>query len=570
MLKTLCPGNTRASNPVIFLTSFAQAGLCLRRRQMVPQMRKNFLHRILMMLSCGLMLFAFGCATNSANITGLTQEEWTEELVEGLELPEDDGQMLYEEERTAMDSTGMLDAELTPAQKLQVERHFKYYLHTRRTDFERYLQRAETYLPYIHKVFTEMGLPQELANLVIVESGFNPNAVSRAGATGMWQFMRGTGTRFGLANNYWLDERRDPYKSTVAAANYLKQLYDMFGDWHLAIASYNAGEGKISRAMEQTGAEDFFELCRLNQGISARALRLRPETQQYVPRFLAVTKIMRNLELLGFSTPKFGNAPEITPVTVGPGADLAAMARSIGMEYGAFKSINPAYRKNISPVSSSSTAYVPAKYAEPAAAWLAQPQASRFAGWQRYKVRRGDSLYVISQRYGISVPVLSQANNLTGKTIREGAVILVPGGVASAGVQKAQTLPVAGETAANAGKSRVAANADKVKGRPIHTVRRGENLYRISLNYGISLASLLEANGIDAKDSHLMAGQKLVIPASGGTAAQNKARGVYVVQKGDTLYSLAQRNNISLAKLLRLNSLTPGVIILPGQELLIP
>jgi membrane-bound lytic murein transglycosylase D len=535
---------------------------------------KNFSAPTLFILYCVILFAGFGCATDKVELVEPAREEWVEELVEEPELPDDDGQGMSGEERIAFNSVGMLDAALTSEQKLQVERHFKYYLHANRAGFERYLQRMELYLPYVQKVFAEMDVPPELASLAIVESGFNPNAVSRAGATGLWQFMGGTGKRFGLASNYWLDERRDPYKSTVAAATYLKYLYGMFGDWHLAIASYNAGEGKISKAMEHTGAEDFFELCRLNQDIPVRALRLKAETQQYVPRFLAVIKIMRNLELLGFTAPEPKNAPVVVPVQVGPGADLAAMARNIGMDYGDFKTMNPAYRKAISPVTGASTAYVPSAYGARAADWLAQPQARRFAGWQHYKVRRGDNLSSLSQRYGISVPVLSQANNLAGKILREGSVLLVPGSVNAAssgreGGTAASAKGIRGNDSRTAAANALSASANKVDGGQIHTVRRGENFYRIAMNYGISLASLLEANGISAKDSHLMAGQKLIIPAA-RPAATGKTRGVYVVQHGDTLYSLAQRNKVSLDKLLRMNSLDPDVVILPGQEILLP
>jgi membrane-bound lytic murein transglycosylase D len=248
------------------------------------------------------------------------------------------------------------------------------------------------------------------------------------------------------------------------------------------------------------------------------------------------------------------------------------MARNIGMDYSDFKAMNPAYRKSISPVTGVSTAYVPAAHGARAAAWLALPQARRFAGWQHYKVRRGDNLSSLSQRYGISVPVLSQANNLAGKILREGSVLLVPSANAASSGREGGTAASAKGLrggSGNASASALSASADKADGRQIHTVRRGENFYRIAMNYGISLASLLEANGVSAKDSHLMAGQKLVIPAA-GPAAAGKSGAVYVVQQGDTLYSLAQRNKISLDKLLRINSLDPGVIILPGQEILLP
>lgn len=524
------------------------------------------------------LLFSAGCSGVKTTVGGdvdtsfgyrnISQNDAPEELVESPQLPSDDGVPLSAQERIALLSTGELDTRLTPEIRKQVELHFKYYVHESRKGFEVYLKRAEAYLPYVRKVFREQGLPEEIAYLAFVESGFNPNAVSRVGATGMWQFMRYTGTRYGLEQNYWLDERRDPYKATVAAATYLKQLYEYFGDWHLAIASYNAGEGKISRALKHTGAEDFFELSRLNSGIKDRKTRLRPETQQYVPRFLAMCKIMRNLELLGFAAPNPKKANQVVAVQVGAGADLGALAKQAGVSRDVFKNLNPAYRRNISPLSGSSTAYLPTANASKAIAWLARPESRNFAGWQQYKVRKGDSLYAIGQRFGVSVSVLRQANNLKGNNLRQGALLMVPGGGQSSNLAAAKPASRSSSGSVLTGKSSAPVNTG---GRPIHTVRRGENLYQIAQGYGISVSSLQAANGMSASESFLVSGQKLVIPASGSKASTAKtARSVYIVRKGDTLYSLAQRNNISLDELMRVNGLKRGKPIMPGQELLIP
>ena len=510
-------------------------------------------------------------------------------LVEYPSLPADDGIPLTAAEQKALHSTGELDKHLTAAQKKQVERHFKYFLRRNRVGFQTYLTRAEGYLPHVRQVLREKGLPEELASLAIVESGYNCNAVSRAGATGMWQFMRYTGTRYGLIQNYWQDERRDPYKATEAAANYLAQLYEYFGDWHLAIASYNGGEGKISRALKHTGAESFFELSRLNKDIAEYKLQLRPETQQYVPRFLAVAKIMRNLELLGFQEPDPRKAHDVVAIKVGPGADLGALAKQAGVSYADFKAMNPAYRRNISPVSGHSTAYVPKKSKDKCVAWLAKPQARSFAGWEQYKVRRGDSLYALSQRHGVPVETLRQANNLKGNTLREGATLLIPGGgkAAPATAKAAQTTQTAqkkstSKSAAQSGgqkssQQKAVASSQKSqpasKGRSIHTVKRGENLYQIARNYNVSLSSLQTANKMSASDSFVLVGQKLVIPGPGEASSKTTAQGrskTVVVQKGDTLYSLAQKNNTSVDKLIQTNKLGRNALIKPGQKLLIP
>lgn len=476
------------------------------------------------------------------------------EIVEAPELPQDDGIPLGSAEHIAFHSTGFLDANLSAEEKRLVERHFKYYLHKQRPTFERYIRRSEEYLPYVRGVFLEKGVPEEIVYLAIVESGFNSRAVSRAGATGMWQFMRFTGKRYGLEQNAWLDERRDPYKATVAAADYLLKLYEQFGDWHLAIAAYNAGEGKISRAIGHTGATSFFELCTLNDTIPTRKARLRLETQQYVPRLLAVTKIMRNLEILGFTPPVETRALSLEPVRVGPGTDLGSLAKNSGLSWEEFKDLNPAYRRTISPPEAHSTAYVPAAQAGRATAWLARAESARFAGWQQYRVRRGDSLYALSSRHGVSVAVLRQANNLKGNFLREGAVLLVPGTRVTQSAALKQAAP-AGRAAA---------------GSAVYTVRRGDSLYSIATAHGVSVSSIQKANNMSPRQTRLMPGQRLGIPGRGPTTAATSGGGSgpsTVVRKGDTLYGIAQQHNTSVDALTRLNGLNPRQPIMPGQEI---
>lgn len=509
-----------------------------------------------------------GCALNTASNdeygldTGSSIDDGLDELVEIPELPQDDGIPLGTAEYIAFHSTGYLDMNLTAEEKQLVERHFKYYLHKQRATFERYVQRSEAYLPYVRQVFMEKGVPEEIAYLAIVESGFNSRAVSRAGATGMWQFMRFTGQNYGLAQNAWIDERRDPYKSTVAAADYLLKLYDMFGDWHLAIAAYNAGEGKIGRALTKTGAENFFDLCRLNDNIPERKARLRLETQQYVPRLLAVSKIMRNLEILGFTPPDANKALDVAPIKVGPGTDLGSLAQNSGISWNEFKNLNPAYRRTISPPNSSSVAYVPASQSQRAAAWLGKAEASRFAGWKQYRVRKGDSLYAISSRHGVSIDVLRQANNMKGSALREGATMLVPG---SKVTHTASAAPAKKSTPATAAKKPVSSAVSS------YTVKRGDSLYSIAMAHGVSVSSIQKANNMSPRQTRLMPGQKLGIPARGkATAAPSGGGSMTVVQKGDTLYGIALQHNTSVDELLRINGLAPGQHIMPGQEIRLP
>lgn len=506
--------------------------------------------------------FFAGSGNNDLESVGEPMDDTPDEIVEAPELPLDDGVPMGSAERIAFHSTGYLDVNLTAEEKLEVERHFKYYLHMQRSTFERYVQRSEAYFPYVRSIFLEKGVPEEIAYLAIVESGFNSKAVSRAGATGMWQFMRFTGQRYGLAQNAWIDERRDPYKATVAAADYLLKLYDQFGDWHLAIAAYNAGEGKIGRALEHTGASSFFDLCKLNDNIPQRKARLRLETQQYVPRLLAVTKIMRNLEILGFTAPDEAKGLNLVAVNVGPGTDLGSLARNTGTHWEDFKNYNPAYRRTISPPTSSSVAYVPALQTEKAKAWLAKAESSRFAGWQQYKVRNGDSLYAISSRYGVSIEVLRQANNMRGNSLRAGSLMIVPGTRVTQSASTKKAAPA--QKASN--KPSIAPGSD------IYTVQRGDSLYSIAMAHGVSVSSIQKANNMGSGQTKLMPGQKLGIPVKGTTtqAASGRGSGSTTVQQGDTLYGIAIQHNTSVDELVRLNGLTRGQPIMPGQEIRLP
>jgi len=183
-----------------------------------------------------------------------------------------------------------------------IESQFALFTQPLRPRLERWLERSETHMPMVRQVLAEAHLPPELAYLPFVESGFSTNALSSAGARGMWQFMPETGRRFGLACCDAEDERTDPLKSSFSAAAYLRQLYLEFGDWSLALAAYNAGEGRIGRLVRLTGARDFFELSQANQRVPPGS-RLPEETLLYVPRFIAMMKIIKNLDRLGFERP---------------------------------------------------------------------------------------------------------------------------------------------------------------------------------------------------------------------------------------------------------------------------
>lgn len=252
------------------------------------------------------LLLAGGC--------GSKQKKGQPLSMPSLIIPGDEGgEPLTPTELAAFQNTARIDRDIHKASMPDVVLQYKHFLRKGRGTMSVFSRNAEPYLGYARKVFRSRGMPEELAYLALVESGYRPDAESRVGALGAWQFMPYTGMKYGLTQDWWLDERLDPYRATEAAADYLQKLYGDFRDWPTAIAAYNAGEGKMSRAKEGTGARNFYEVVERNHKLDEKA-RLRPETVQYVPRFLAMSKIMRNLPQLGF-TPVDQDKPAPVPTS---------------------------------------------------------------------------------------------------------------------------------------------------------------------------------------------------------------------------------------------------------------
>ncbi|MDR2160749.1 MAG: LysM peptidoglycan-binding domain-containing protein [Desulfovibrio sp.] len=520
------------------------------------------------------LLLATGCQPKglpSGDPEGRYGQDYEEEIVEPY-TPRDDGIPLSSAELEAFRSVGRIDARLSQEDAEIVELHFKFFVHEHRRTFERYLERGARFLPYIRRIFEERGIPEDIVYLFMVESGGNPNAVSRSGAVGLWQFMPFTGQKYGLARNSWLDERRDPFKATLAAADYLLQLHSMFSNWHLAVAAYNAGEGKIGKALFGTGARDFFELCRLDASLEEKQ-RLREETRQYVPRLIAVAKIMRNLDRLGFAAPKAEDAWILDTLEVPPGTNLAGLARALGLTWDEFSGMNPAFRRTASPPTATAVAYVEPEKKDRAAHWLASAEARIYADWREYRVRRHDTLAAIGKRHKVSVASLRQANNFTNLP-RPGTLILIPG-------REAPVEPV--YDALPAGRSSATASAGK------YTVKQGDTLYSLAQAWGTDVDSIRLANRMGSRDTKLSLGQRLSIPGNSrlvpaarrsGTASAEKAfrtadfpappRTGYQVRPGDTLYSIARAHKITVAELRAANSLGQRTALKAGQILRIP
>lgn len=310
-----------------------------------------------------------------------------------------------------------------------VESHIHFFNTSIRSRFEQWLLRLNRYRPLVEHIFAEFDLPSDLVNLSLVESGFNPYAYSRAKATGPWQFMKGTGKLYGLRIDHYVDERRDPIKSTVAAARYLRDLYDLFGAWPLAMAAYNAGEGKVLRALHKAQAESFSEI--------SRTKLIRRETKQYVPRIMAATIIVRNPDQYGFNQEPVP-LHQFEEVVVTRPLHFRAIANVTGIPYSELRLLNPELRRDATPPDD--LAYhlkVPlgtsAKVVElidrvPTYKFpplRAQPQYVKTDAARKYRVRMGDTLEKVSRRFRVPLKTLKTLNNLSTPTIKAGELLII-------------------------------------------------------------------------------------------------------------------------------------------------
>jgi membrane-bound lytic murein transglycosylase D len=445
--------------------------------------------------------------------------------------------ILTPEEIQALQTEPEINFELDIKETDILEDYFISYSKQNHHVFQKWLKRAEQYLPYIRKVFTDKGLPQDLIFLPFAESGFNPMAYSRSGAAGMWQFMPATGRMFGLESNWWIDERRDPYKSTRAAAELLKKLYTQFEDWYLVLAAYNAGDGHVSRAMRRSGESDYFDLAATRQ--------LHNETCRYVPKFLATLKIVRNLEKLGFEPLNWDAPAEPGSVTVKPGTDLAGLADAVGLSWSQFKALNPAFRRSAAPPDKEYDIYLPDNKLAAAQRYISQARHTASKGVHRYRIRSGDSWWKLSRRFDIPLAELIKFNQASSDTLQPGDFVLIPG----AGGSGSQSPGVYSGSR--------------------YVVQSGDTLWGIAQKLGIAVSSLKRKNpGLDP--SRLSVGQSLDLPGQATTRRIASSRSNYEVRSGDTLWGIARRFDLSLSTLVQANGLNPDRPLRAGTHLYIP
>lgn len=419
--------------------------------------------------------------------------------------------------------------------------------------FESSLRRSGRYEQRFKEIFAEEGIPRDLIYLAHVESGFKTSAYSRARARGIFQFIASTGRRYGLRVDWWIDERAEPEKSCRAAATYLRDLYAEFGDWYLALAAYNGGEGRVRRSIRRAGTRDFWAM--------ARRRFFRRETRNYVPAILAATLISKDPARFGYTDLVKEEPLRWETVTVPAQADLEVLARAAGTEARVLRELNPALRRGQTPPKYADYQLkVPVGRAAGFAEKLAAIPRDQWIVKQLHRVRRGDTLSTLARRYGTSVRAIQIANGMGRRTLLSvGRVLEIPRG------------PVA----ASSGSRSMRADA---KGR--YTVRRGDTLAQIARRFRVSVARLQQWNGL-GRSTRIYAGQKLRVSASASGASTVAASDrpsppvsasgrVHVVRRGDTLWDISRQYGVSLAALMRVNGLHRRSVLSLGQRLQIP
>ena len=408
-------------------------------------------------------------------------------------------------------------------------------------------ERSAPYIHYIVERLAERNMPMEFALLPVIESAYNPHAYSPANAAGLWQFMPGTGRVFNLQQTNWYDGRRDVTASTRAALEYLSRLHEMFnGDWLLALAAYNAGEGRISRAVERNEA--------LGLPTDYWNLTLPKETQDYVPRLLALAQIIATPEAYGVELADIADEPYFEKIAVNQRLDLARVARLADLDEEQLRILNPAYKQGVV-MDGPQHLLVPTDKAQALSASLSLMPAQAAVQWQQYTVKSGDSLSSIANRYHMSVATLQEINRLKSPALRIGQTLNIP---SSADGTPREPL-----------YQRSAKRAQPATGR-VHIVKNGDNLWQIARHYQVAVHDLKRINRLS--DNSLRIGQTLRleegatgIPAERSATQRGKAT-YYRVQRGDSLSVIAKRFNVALKQLRSWNRLN-GSALKPGQTL---
>jgi membrane-bound lytic murein transglycosylase D len=394
----------------------------------------------------------------------------------------------------------------------QVAMWVKFFTGRGRKHFVNYTQRAGRYAPVFSKIMADNGLPRDLIYLAMAESGFQNHARSWAKAVGPWQFMPYTGKKFGLEIDWYVDERRDPLKASIAAANYLKTLHNLFGSWELATAGYNAGEGKIGRAIKMYKTKDFWKIT--------KGRYLRPETKNYVPKIMALAIIGKNLDVFGFNEIKFDEVLDYEEILVKGNSDLYDIAEVLEMDFNEVKRYNPEIvRWQTPPDVETYPLRVPVGAK---AVWDEYEQKDNVVAtsYKTYSTKSRAKLVHVARKFKVPVEVLAHLNpKLKGKSISPRTQVVLP--FREDHSLKANMYADLYEKSPRRVRRRRAYNRDiashmnrgKLIKKPtvFYTVKKGDTLWRVAKRTGVPMSTIIRTNSHIVKKRMILPGDKLAI-----------------------------------------------------------
>lgn len=367
----------------------------------------------------------------------------------------------------------------------KVEYFIRYFQTTIRNNFANWLARSEKYIPFMRELLRENGLPEDLVYLAMIESGFNPYAYSRSKAMGPWQFIYPTGKKYGLKVNWWVDERRDPEKSTIAAARYLKDLYDMFECWYLAAAGYNAGENKIANGMKRYRTEDFWELTKYRY--------LKQETKHYVPQMIAAALIAKDPEKYGFTNIEYQEPLRYDKVLVPPAIDLRIIAKASEISLDELKELNPELRRWCTPPDVSAYEIkIPFGKADRFQKNFESLRPEGTTSFRTHIVKKGETLRQIAKNYRVELEPILELNRL-GKTSRP-----------SAGTHLLIPLPKEDRAKQSVSESSSKPSPKMIRTSEareiIYTIKKGDSLWSIANQFNVSVEEIKSWNNLNGNN----------------------------------------------------------------------
>ena len=376
-----------------------------------------------------------------------------------------------------------------------VDVYIEYFTGKGRWFFEKWLKRADIYIPIMRPILKKKGLPEDTVYLAMIESGFSSRARSTVGAGGFWQFMPATGKVYGLSQTTWVDERRDFIMATESAAHFLTDLHREFKDWHLAWAGYNAGGGRIRRALKRHGATTFWDLA-------DNPKSLVQETRHYVPKIIAAAIVAKNREKYGFAPASYKKSLSWDEFQVESSTDLRIVAKYLHIPITQLRTLNPAYFLDITPPNKKSTLRVPKGKGLKTQEWIASLPAKKRNSYQRHTLKKGETLYALAARYNTKMEIIRDFNDIQNpRSLRPGDTLIIPTKAAAA-------------RAKSASKTLVASRSKKKSTQKSHTrkhkVSRGETLWSIATRYGVSVADL-KSNNRNASNN-ILVGQIIQLP----------------------------------------------------------